>query len=197
MRLPSTLTLIAWAMWFGGIMALFVFVQVLFKADRGVAMSAAPMLFGAFEVYQIFLAAATLIGVMTWYLVERRSRLVAAFGLLAVATIIAVVNSTVITRPMEQLRTSGQVQSASFKRLHGYSRLFYVTESAVLLLGGVVLTRTVRQWKPEDGADARHDGRSRGAAAGGPGKGAQAAGDPAYANQSSLTSGAPAVSNSV
>ena len=45
----SLLTTIAWGLWFGGMVALFLFVSYLFATDRPTAIVAAPKMFFVFE----------------------------------------------------------------------------------------------------------------------------------------------------
>ena len=56
-RILSFIALLAWSLWLGGLVTLFVCVVMLFKTDRAIATQAAPHLFLAFERYQLIVAA--------------------------------------------------------------------------------------------------------------------------------------------
>jgi hypothetical protein len=70
-RLASSLVCIAWSLWFGGLAALFLFVAIIFSQDRPTALKAAPMMFLAFERYQLILAAAALLVVVAWRILAK------------------------------------------------------------------------------------------------------------------------------
>jgi hypothetical protein len=138
-RALSVIVLVAWGLWFGGIMALFIFVQVLFKADRAVAVQAAPRMFLAFETYQLALAAIALITTAMWRLRAPRAILTVLFALFCIASIAAIVPPIAITPKMEILRIAGQSSSAEFKTLHGRTMIFYMTETISLFVAGLLL----------------------------------------------------------
>jgi hypothetical protein len=129
----------AWALWLGGLMALFVFVQTLFARSRPVAVQAAPLLFLAFERYELIVGAMALIAAVGWRMKVRSHTLTLLLVLLILAAAGAIVSSITITGPMEQLRLIGQSGSAEFKRLHGYSMMVYVTQAALLAIAGLML----------------------------------------------------------
>src|SRR4051794_29938662 len=52
-KLVSVLLTLSWALWFGGMIVLFIFVMRLFGTSRAVAVDAAPVLFNTFAVYQL------------------------------------------------------------------------------------------------------------------------------------------------
>ena len=128
-----------WSLWFGGIIALFVFVQTLFTAvPRDTFIQTAPHLFFAFERYQLILAAIALSLTVLWR-VTGGVRANAVFVSLAIATLLAVLSTAVITPRIEQLRVSGQTQSDQFKKMHGLSMCVYLAESIAVLVAGIIL----------------------------------------------------------
>jgi hypothetical protein len=130
---------LSWALWLGGLIALFIFVNVLFRRERSVAVQAAPMMFHAFEKYQLILGAVALVGAAALFMVTRSVRLGLVFSLLAVASIGAVVSPVFITAKMEALRAEGMAGGSEFKKLHGRSMMVYVGDAAVLALAGVLM----------------------------------------------------------
>lgn len=142
-RIAATLVWIAVALWFGGMMFLFVAVQTLFRAfPRGtstVALESAPALFGVFEKYQLILASVALVAAFVWYVATRSKRVMTIFILLALAAAAGVASTTMITPKMERLRKSGESSSAEFRQLHGRSMLVYVSQAGVLLVTALML----------------------------------------------------------
>lgn len=147
-RVASTIVWLATALWFGGMIFLFVSVQTLFRAfprpASDVAPQAAPALFNVFEKYQLALAAAALISTFVWYLAVRSKRIIVIFALLAFAAAGAAVSTTLITPPMQQLRAAGQTTSPRFRALHGRSMQCYVAEAGLLLVVSLLLPATPR-----------------------------------------------------
>ncbi|MGE5611994.1 MAG: hypothetical protein ACM359_22295 [Bacillota bacterium] len=143
-RLLSIVLCLAWALWLGGLMALFVFVQTLFARSRPLAVQAAPVLFLAFERYELIVGALALVAAIGWRIRVRSRSLTLLLTLLVLAAVGAIVSSITITGPMEQLRAIGQSGSAEFKRLHGYSMMVYVTQTVLLVIAGVMLPGILR-----------------------------------------------------
>ena len=135
----SLLTTIAWGLWFGGMVGLFVFVSYLFVADRPTAVVAAPRMFAVFERYQLILAAAALIACAAWRMVDRRGVITALFAAFALAAVGVVLSATVIRPPMERLREQGESSGTEFHRLHKVSERVYSAQAVVLLIGGIIL----------------------------------------------------------
>jgi hypothetical protein len=144
----STLAALAWALWFGGLMTLFVSVQSMFARDRAVAVDAAPMLFAAFERYQLLLAAIAIVSTFGWWLTVRSRRVIAVALLLALAVLGAVASSTLVTPRLERLRLAGESGSPAFRSLHGQSMMLYVGEAAALLVAGMILPAALRHAGP-------------------------------------------------
>ena len=137
--LASFVVTFAWGLWLGGMVALVLFVQVLFAGNRPVALQAAPMLFVAFGRVQILLAAFALIGAFAWWLLTRRRAVMTLFALFAISGVLAAASMMLVTTPMEQLRAQGQRDSLEFKRLHRWSTSLYMGEMLLLLgVGGML-----------------------------------------------------------
>jgi hypothetical protein len=141
--LVAILATLGWALWFGGIVALFLFVSVMFRESRPVAVDAAPMLFHAFERYQLLLAAFVLVCLVLWRVLAHARAIMLVFTFVALAAVAAVLSTTLVTPRMETLRRQGQSGSPEFRQLHGRSMMFYTSEAALLLLAGVALPSAV------------------------------------------------------
>ena len=139
----SLALLLGWGTWFGALMALFFFVQVLFKLDRPVAVKAAPLMFVTFETFQLVLGAVCLIATAIWRLRAPRAILTATFALLCIASIAAIIPPIAITPKMEALRHAGESGSPAFMRLHGISMIFYMSEAISLLVVGLLLPKVL------------------------------------------------------
>jgi hypothetical protein len=130
---------ITWALWFGGVMGLFLSVQVLFhQTDRAVFLASAPRLFLAFEKYQILLAVTSLVLTLTWCATARTRRLTWLLTLFAIAALGAVVEATTITPRIEALRIAGETHTPQFLRLHGLSMCVYMGVAITLLAAGIL-----------------------------------------------------------
>lgn len=154
-RLAAGLVCIAWALWFGGLGALFLFVTRLFSEDHPTALKAAPVMFIAFERYQLLLAAAALLGTVSWRVLTGSARVTLLFSLLAAATVPAALNPILVTSRMEQLRLQGQSSSEQFKKLHGISMIVYSGQTLILLAAGLSLPWCLQE-KEKNDADTLH-----------------------------------------
>jgi len=131
--------LLVWALWFGGEMTLFLSVIALFGTDRSLGFQAAPVLFHAFEKYQIFLSLlAVLLGVIGFAITRRKPYLI-ILGLFWAATICALVSTLAITPEIVRLREAGLTGTDQFKSAHGKSMWLYVAEAVALLLAGLII----------------------------------------------------------
>jgi hypothetical protein len=148
--LLATVVAVAWALWLGGLIALFLFVQTLFRQDRPVAVEAAPRMFAAYQMFQLAVGAVALVAVVAWRLVEPRRALTGIFSLFAVAALGAVLLSTLIMPRMEKIRAAGQSSGPEFRQLHGRSMVLYLGETAALLAAGTLLPAAMRGRREED-----------------------------------------------
>jgi hypothetical protein len=159
--LLSRLTIIIWAVWSGGIVTLAILVMGLFRADREIALKAAPLLFVGFDRFQMSLAGLSLLCTILWLIVVR-SRWIAALlvGFLLPAMLAAQVS--VITLPrMEAIRQAGASHdSPEFRKLHSRATTLYLLETVLLLLSGaIILPRALTDSAPHTAAaagQARH-----------------------------------------
>jgi len=136
-RILAIIVTIAWGLWFGGMIALFLFVTRLFAADMGP--QAAPVLFQAFEIYQLVVGAITLIAALGWYYSSHSRCRAGLLILLILAGIAAVTSTTLITPRINELRLQGQTKTDEFRKLHGRSMMVYSSEAVLLLLGGIAI----------------------------------------------------------
>lgn len=138
-RFLAVVALLAWALWFGALVALFVFVTTLFHNEREIAVQAAPQLFVAFQKYHLILAAVALASTVAWRIASQSRIVLAIFILLGLAVCCGVAVSVWIVGPMETLRQQGLSGSDEFKRLHGRSMMLYTGQALLLLISGIVL----------------------------------------------------------
>ena len=146
-RALSTLVTLAWALWFGGMVMLFVALGSIFTTpgfERETAGRFAAGLFPVFERMQLVLAAVGLAGTFAWWLASRSRAKLALFALLALATVAGVIATTMVTPRVEALRVQGQRGTPEFERLHRLSSRVYMAGAAALLLAGLVLPAAVR-----------------------------------------------------
>jgi hypothetical protein len=136
--------LFAWSLWLGGMIGLFLFVQVLFKSDRAIAVEAAPRMFLAFQTFQLIVAAVALISVTAWRLTVRRRVITGIFAMFTLAAIGAVLLSLLIMPPMEKLRREGNSGSPEFRQLHGRSMALFTAEALALLVAGLLVPAAMR-----------------------------------------------------
>jgi uncharacterized membrane protein len=170
-RLLSILVTLAWALWFGGLLTLFIAVQSLFATfgdQRAIAGSAAAGIFRRFELFQLALAAAALLATLAWRILSGRSKLkVAILMLLCLATVCAIVEAAFVARTMERLRSEGQTQTDEFRTLHGRSMMLYMGETVLLLIAGLLLPSAIyrdgnqRAFTTEDGRGFEADAGAR------------------------------------
>jgi hypothetical protein len=144
-RLCQFLALIAWSLWLGGLVLLFVVVQTLFATEpRDTFIEVAPRIFLAFERYQLLLAGLALLGTFGWRLANPSLGIGALFTLFAAATVGALASTLLITPRLEDLRLHDQLQSPQFARLHGISMCVYVAQVILLAIAGFVATSQLR-----------------------------------------------------
>lgn len=146
--LLTVLTLIAWSLWFGGMIALILFVSMLFAKHRGTAIEAAPVLFVGFGTYQLIVAAVAIAAAAAWRMIEKRREISRIIILFVLAAIGAVLLATVTVPRMEKLRAEGQRESPQFQALHKQSTKLYSAEAIALLVAGWLLPGALRL-KPE------------------------------------------------
>lgn len=141
--LASIVATLSLALWLGGCIALFLFVQTLFTEDRSIAIQAAPRMFLVFAKYQLLVAAVALISTVAWRIATGSRWVAAIFVLLAFATLAAAMNGAIITPKMEAIRLAGESGSDEFKKYHGISMIIYVAQTGVLLVATILLPSAI------------------------------------------------------
>jgi hypothetical protein len=140
----SRITVLVWGLWFGGMIALFLFVSYLFMTDRPTAVIAAPKMFFIFERYQLIVAAVALFASAGWRLLTPRASITSLFAIFALTTVGVIVSATLIRAPMERLRERGESSGPEFQRLHKISERVYTAQAVLLLAGGIILPAALR-----------------------------------------------------
>lgn len=135
----SVVLALAWALWLGGIICLFIVVSDLFKIDRTTAIVAAPRMFFQLQKFELLFAAVALLSAAGLRLKEPRAALNALFALLAVATIGLVIMAAVIMPKLEKLRLAGESSGPQFRAVHGQSMALHTLQAAALLGAGMCL----------------------------------------------------------
>jgi hypothetical protein len=145
-------TLLSWALWFGGLMTLFLSVQVLFhQTERPIFLASAPHLFIAFERYQLFLAAIAVLSAFIRRMISPLPHLTTLCILFSLAAIGAVIEPTLITPKIEALRIQGATHTPEFLRLHGLSMCVYMTVAILLLVAGILQATNQKSFEPQMG----------------------------------------------
>jgi hypothetical protein len=131
-------------LWFGGIVAVFVFVSYLFSHDRAIAVKAAPMIFNVFSIYQLVLGSIAIVAAIAWRM-ACPSRLITSLMLLSIGSgIFAAVIAFAIVPEMEQIRVAGQSGGDRFKQLHGRSMALFLAETLCLFIATIILPAAIR-----------------------------------------------------
>ena len=159
-RFLSLLVTLAWGLWFGGLITLFMAVTALFDTFRGrqtIAGTGAAAIFGRFELFQLALAAIMLLATLAWRMHCGPSKLkVMMLALVSVATVLAMIETAVVARKIDALRGQGETQSPAFKRMHGTSMALYSGETLMLLVVGLLLPSTIAR-DPRPSAESEAD----------------------------------------
>jgi hypothetical protein len=136
---------LAWALWFGGLITLFLAVTSLFDTfapDRHVAGTAAAGIFRRFEFYQLALAAVAVVAAALWRASDGAAapyRRTLVLILLALAGGMALVSKFAVSNRIENLRENKLTDTPEFRRLHGLSMTVYSGEALTLLVAGLLL----------------------------------------------------------
>jgi glucan phosphoethanolaminetransferase (alkaline phosphatase superfamily) len=146
-QILSTVITLLWALWFGGVLMLFIAVSSLFVTfhDRhDLAGQAAARIFRVFNAYQLALAAGSLIATFIWYVLGPPRLKMGLFTLFGLATFAACVITLYIAPKIEMLQREAETHSTQFARLHGTSMMAYLAEALLLLIAGILLSRMHR-----------------------------------------------------
>ena len=149
-RLLSTVLLLAWGLWFGAIVMVFVAVTSLFTTfedQRAVAGAAAAGIFRRFEVLQVIAAGVALLATIAlWLRASRAKGTRVILMAVVIATAGAITSATVITPQIDALRRAGEPSSsARFKSLHRKSSTLYTIQAGWLLTTGLLLPGFLRR----------------------------------------------------
>jgi hypothetical protein len=145
--LTATLAVLTTSLWFGGCVTLAVLAVAVFKAsglDRETAGNATSAMFRWFGVGQLLVGAVALIAAFLGYLLRPKAgpggaAITVLFSLLALASLAAVAFNMHFVPRIEELRKSGQAQSAAFQTLHKQSEHLMTGLTLVLLVAVVLL----------------------------------------------------------
>ena len=147
-RVFAFITFLAWGLWLGGLITLFICVITLFHHNRAMAVDAAPQLFVNFERYQLILAAVALTATVVWRVITKNLLLNLLFLLLCLASLGAITSPLYFSKQMESLREEGKTSSPRFETLHHQSEWVYTTEATLLLISGLPLFVALRRGNP-------------------------------------------------
>ena len=135
-RIIAMITMFAWALWFGGMMALIIFVIRLFNASLDLGVQAAPILFRSFANYQLAIGLIAC-GAGTFLCLLTRRSAHAAISLLAIVVLAIAIFVRGWTFEMDALRVAGQSHGPRFQLLHHRSSMLYSTEAILLFVAGI------------------------------------------------------------
>ena len=144
----SILVAVAWALWFGGLITLFLVVTQLSKIfidRRDIFGQAGSGTFIMFERYQLVVGALALISAFALRLVSPAVVRTAFFSVLILAAVGAVASPMWITPKIEALRQAGETSSPQFKKLHGVSMMVYSADALILLVAGTLLPAAINK----------------------------------------------------
>jgi hypothetical protein len=128
-----------WGLWFGGVIALFVFAVALFKQlGREIAPQATQVLFPTFERYHLVLAALALLVCVGWRVIGKSRAASWVFAFFAIATCAATTSAIFLTPKIMELTRNGKAGTPEFWKTHGMSNLVYMTEAVALLVAGII-----------------------------------------------------------
>ena len=148
-RLHCVLVTLAWGLWFGGIILVFVAIRSLFATfaaadQRPQFAAAAAGVFERFEAFQLALAAVVLLATLGWQTLAGRSRArTALLVLFAIATLLAIGETTVVAPAINRLRAAGEAGTPRFAAWHGASMVLYVGEAVLLFFAGAILPAAI------------------------------------------------------
>jgi hypothetical protein len=142
-RLLSTVLVLAWGLWFGAIVMVFVTVTSLFATfaeQRATAGAAAAGVFRRFDVLQLVAGTLALLASIGLRSRARTRRPVALPVTVILAALVALASALLVTPRIDALRRAGEPSSSEqFRRLHGTSSALYTTQAVLLLTGGLLL----------------------------------------------------------
>jgi hypothetical protein len=146
--LAATAVTLAWGLWLGGLGTLFAVLGTIFTTpgySRSQQGDFAQRLFPVFERMQLILAAVALLGTAAWWFVNRQGLKMVLFVLFAVATCVAVAETTIVTPRVQKLTAEGMRETAEFQQAHHLSSRVYSSGAVVLLVAGLLLPAAIKR----------------------------------------------------
>lgn len=132
------------ALWFGGLVATFLFGADLFlQLPRSIAGPAASMMFVVFGKYQMIVAALAILSCGLLLTLRPAPVLLPLLLLLVLAGCLALTTTLGFMPIMQNLRARGQVDSPEFQSLHHRSVVAMSTEAVLLLLATALLPAAI------------------------------------------------------
>ncbi len=146
--IAATVVTLAWGFWLGGLGTLFAVLGTIFttpgysRAQQG---DFAQRLFPVFEKMQLVFAAMALLGTAAWWLANRQGLKMVLFAIFALATCIAVAETTLVTPRVQKLVAEDMRETPEFQRAHHLSSNVYSSCAIVLLVAGLLLPAAIRR----------------------------------------------------
>jgi hypothetical protein len=150
-RVFSILVVLAWGVWIGSLVGVFVAVTSLSRTFAATGEGGQPTVsemfgltagnvFGLYERVQLVLAGVALLAGFAWRVTRGAAgQKSAVFVLFALAAASAVVETTYVAREIDALRQAGETKTPRFKMMHGLSFGLYSANILLLAAGGAVL----------------------------------------------------------
>lgn len=140
--LLNRVLLLTWGVWLGGLLGVFLGVTTLFATldpDRTTAGLLGAAIFHRAERFILLAGAVCLLATLGLVIRRRSIGRLLVLALLAVATLVALANTLVITPRIDRLRQAAQTQTPEFRRAHGTSMGLYSSQAVLLAAAGLVL----------------------------------------------------------
>lgn len=135
----STVATVAWALWFGGLVTLFVVTRATFAHSHELGRTANPIMFRTFEPYILIVAAVAVVGSGLWLASGRTRLLKVLFVLLILGAATSTYAHFGVSLRLQQMSPS----TPEWKSLHGRSMMLYASQAAVLAIVGLMLPATI------------------------------------------------------
>ena len=141
------LVTLAWGLWIGSLVAVFVLIMGLAREFAGDTESfgrAASSLFHAYEVYQLFLAAAALTAAFVWLAADSARPKIAVFVLFALAAAAAIFEYSYLSPHIDTLRLTYQTGTRQFHYFHKLATYVYLSQTILMAAAGFLLPLGMR-----------------------------------------------------
>lgn len=140
----SVLLTLLWALWIGGQATLVLLIMTLFFKDRATAVKAGPIMFPAFERYQLVLASVAIAVCALLAVFSQRKMFVGILVFFILAAAGGLISRTVVTPKMVGLWNENRSEGPEFNALHRKSQLLYNSEFVLLLVAGSMIPAATR-----------------------------------------------------